>query len=364
MWRYVTQDDVSGSRAAATDAFMLSAYARGGSLPDPTLHIFTYPRNTLLLGRFQSLSEQVNVEECERSRVALARRLTGGGAMLMGEEQIAVSLVTCLDHPATPATKQEMFQAYGNAICRGLRHLRLDCRLGSLRDLVVGAAKIGTADLIIDPSGAILFQAHVLVDFDPQAMARLLHFSAGVSAETAADFLAQRWTTISREKGGRVEPRLVRDFICTGFEVGFGIEFQQFPVTPLESQYLTQIEREKFQHESWLQVRSPTSDMTARSAMQTPGGLLLAYASVSAGKIGRAILAGDFFGDPESVAAFESSVQGAPLEYNAIRLAAERCLPAGAIEAVDFTDVAQVLWSAVSSSTAGPYRAGGSSPVA
>ena len=351
MWRYVTQDGVGASRAAATDAFLMAAYGRGGSLPDPTLRIFTYQPRTLLLGRFQSLSAEVRMDECARSGVALGRRLTGGGAMLMGDDQLAVSLVTSLDHPATPGTKQEMMQVYSNAVCRGLRILGLDCCLRSPHDLMVGPAKIGIADIIIDPSGAILFQAHVLVGFDPQAMTSLLRLPAGLAGESAADTLARRLTAVSREKGARVEARLVRDLVRTGFETGFGIELQHFAITPLESQHAARIQGETFEQEAWLHSRSPTAEMAARSARQTAGGLLLAFAAVAQGKIAQAVLAGDFFGDPENVASFERAVQGAPLEYEAIRAAAERFLPAGAMDGIDFADAADVLWEAVTAST-------------
>ena len=243
---------------------------------------------------------------------------------------------------------------YGNAVCRGLRHFGIECRFRPRHDFMVGNRKVGTADTRIDRSGAVIFHAHVLLDFDAQEAARLLRLPSDMTLDSAAAALSARLSSLRHEKGQAVEPSTVREFMRVAFEAGFGVEFQEFPITPLENDGITQLQRERYAAQAWLDECSAGPQMTGAAGRQTPGGLLLAFASRVEEQIGSVLLAGDFFGDWDAVEKFQDSLRGVPASPESIRAAADQSIGPGALENVDSADIVDAVLEALSAAAHAP----------
>ncbi|MDP5957318.1 MAG: lipoate--protein ligase family protein, partial [Candidatus Marinimicrobia bacterium] len=88
-WRYIKNDNVAASAGLAADEVL--ANCAGADTSQHTLRLYTY-QPCALVGRFQSIENELNLEYCAQNKIPVNRRPTGGGAIIMGENQLGVAL--------------------------------------------------------------------------------------------------------------------------------------------------------------------------------------------------------------------------------------------------------------------------------
>ena len=96
-WRYLADDGVTASFGLAADETL--ARRQGVEASPPTVRLYTYASHCALIGRFQRLHAELRLDECRRLGVAVNRRPTGGGAIIMGRDQLGVAITV----PAPPS---------------------------------------------------------------------------------------------------------------------------------------------------------------------------------------------------------------------------------------------------------------------
>src|SRR6266545_7600244 len=89
-WRLITDDGVSASFGLAADEVLAQRVGAGTSIP--TLRLYTYQSHCALIGRFQNVENEVRVQCCRANSIPINRRPTGGGAIIMGADQLGVAL--------------------------------------------------------------------------------------------------------------------------------------------------------------------------------------------------------------------------------------------------------------------------------
>ncbi len=89
-WRLITDDGVSASFGLAADECL--AHRVGTGTSQPTLRLYTYRSHCALVGRFQNTDNEISRTYCEANGIPLNRRPTGGGAIIMGEDQLGIAL--------------------------------------------------------------------------------------------------------------------------------------------------------------------------------------------------------------------------------------------------------------------------------
>ena len=100
-----------GRANIAFDAALIEA-RQAGQVPD-TIRFLRFPP-TVLIGRHQDLSREVNLDYCRDNDVGIVRRITGGGAIYLDEGQLGWEIVfhrTSLGIPALPDLAREICNA-------------------------------------------------------------------------------------------------------------------------------------------------------------------------------------------------------------------------------------------------------------
>ncbi|MBF0288391.1 MAG: lipoate--protein ligase family protein [SAR324 cluster bacterium] len=87
-WRFIEDLNQPGSTNMAADYSVLKQFRPGDS---PVLRLYTWNRPTLSVGKNQKLG-QINLDWCRDSEIPIVRRITGGQAVLHGND-ITYSLV-------------------------------------------------------------------------------------------------------------------------------------------------------------------------------------------------------------------------------------------------------------------------------
>ena len=89
-WRLLITDDNTGAMNMAIDKAILVAHSNK-KVP-PTVRFFEWNPPAISIGYFQSLEEEVDLNNCRNLGVDYVRRITGGGAVFH-ENELTYSIV-------------------------------------------------------------------------------------------------------------------------------------------------------------------------------------------------------------------------------------------------------------------------------
>ncbi len=328
-WRYLTEDDVGAAAGLAADEALMHAHARDRDTAPPVLRLYTYASHAALCGRYQHLEAEIDVDACARTGTAFNRRPTGGGAIVMGEGQLGVAVVTRAPSGDRP---KSVLVRFSTGIVAGLARLGIDASFGGKNDLKVEGRKIAGLGLYLDGEGGLLFHASVLADLDVAFMLDVLDIPAAKLGERAVAAVNERVTTVSRETGEPWTGASLRDVIAQGFSDALGVMLEPSGPSGEERVRAERLAADKYASDEWLFHRSPHPDATATALLKTPAGLVRLYLALSGDVIKSALFAGDFNEIPAPLAAFEAGLKWQRLDAATLTgLAAVAC-PDGTLD--------------------------------
>ena len=315
-WRLLFHDDVGAAEGLALDEALMGDYRRGAPSRPPTLRLYNYRSHAALVGRYQHLDAEVDLDACERTGTPVSRRPTGGGAIVMGTGQLGVAVVDTA--PAAESPK-ELIERYSRGVAAGLAELGIETSFRGKNDLEAGGRKIAGLGLYLDGEGALLFHASVLADLDVAFMLEVLRIPAAKLGDKGVAAVADRVTTVSRETGRPWTAAQLRPLVATGFAKALGADPVEGSVTAGEEARAGQLARGKYADPAWLHQRSPHPDATGTAVVKTSEGLVRLYLTLSGFTIKSALFTGDFNDLPVPLVAFEESLRWKSLDPEKLR---------------------------------------------
>ena len=349
-WRYLEDGGAGAADGLATDEAMLSRHGRGeeAAAGEATLRLYTYRPHCALVGRYQSLGDEVDLDACRVRGVGVGRRPTGGGAILMGPDQLGVAVAARTDAERSP---RELLSRYAEGVIAGLRRFGVEAAFRSKNDLEVSGKKIAGLGLYLDPHGAVLFHSSVLVDLDVALMLEALRIPGAKLSDKAITRVSERVTTVRRELGYRIETGEVRAAIHAGFAEVFGVELEAGGLDAAERRLRDRLIRERYGNDAWIHQRSPRRDARGSALLKTPKGLLRVYVATHGEVIKSALMTGDFNVLPPAVPRLEAALRWCRAEPRRIgELTAENL---GSDElGVPATEVSGAIWEAAENALA------------
>jgi lipoate-protein ligase A len=257
-WRFLNTGAQSGDYNMALDA----AIAQSGAMSEPTLRVFKWQPDCISLGYHQN-AEEINLTKCRRAGIDVARRPTGGRAILHAQE-LTYSVIIPAAHSWFEILPLDIYRRLSEAIASGLRHLgvqvsfapgeklhvdgrplRLACFASSARnELLAGGKKIvGSAQRRFRQG--TLQHGSILLD---SAHDKLPEFLAG--DETAREIerrrLKEHTTTLRQVCGRNIGFEETVAALRRGFAETLQIDFYADVVTDAENK-LAEMWRTRFQ---------------------------------------------------------------------------------------------------------------------
>jgi lipoate---protein ligase len=351
VWRYVESDGVSASAGLAGDECLQTAGA-------PALRLYTYRSHCALVGKFQNLEAEIDLGFCRGAAIAVNRRPTGGGAILMGDGQLGIAVVQPSRAAAVPEHPKEIFARYGRAIMRGLERLGIRGSLEAKNDIRIAGRKIAGLGVCRNDEGTLLFHTSLLVDLDVDLMLRVLKIPPEKISDKLRARVADNLTTVRREIGRPITTTEVREAIRDGFAEAERVALEPRAFGADDDDEIARIEQEKYLREGWIFRRQPTPDANGSCLRKTPAGLLRLYLSLAGDRIKDVTITGDFVCEESAVLALEKALARLPADEPAIAAAVSPHEPAlGGLAAADL--VAAILEAAAeakkASSQGGSY---------
>lgn len=351
-WRLLCDDGASAAEGLALDEGLMSSFGRGQAPgADAALRLYTYRSHCALVGRYQHLAAEVDLDACARTGTQVNRRPTGGGAIIMGAGQLGVALATSAPAAARP---RELLATFATGLVAALAGLGLAAQFRGKNDVEVGGRKIAGLGLYLDEQGALLLHASLLADLDVETMLTVLRIPAAKLPGGGAAAVAERVTTVSRELGRSVAPGEIRDAVAAGLADTVGAELLGDTPTPAEHRAMRAALQARYQRPEWLEEVTPAPDTTGSALLRTPAGLFRVYASVHAGVLKSLLFAGDATVVPRSLVGLEADLRWRRLDERSVR-AAVRARP-GLLEEVGAmeTELVTAILAAGAGSTPPP----------
>lgn len=185
-------------------------------LRKPTMRFWQWSAPCVVIGRFQSLRDEVHEDVAREEGLQVVRRSTGGGAMFI---EPGNTITYSLYAPADFAAGIDIAHSYRLCdawLIRALRGLGLDVRFSGLNDIASQYGKIGGAAQRRFPAprgnagsgacGAILHHVTLAYDIDAEKMGRVLNVSQEKMRDKAVRSAVKRVDPLKRQTGmGRDE---------------------------------------------------------------------------------------------------------------------------------------------------------------
>ena len=303
-WRLIEEDGFSAAAGLARDEALARAVGERSS--PPTLRLYTYRPHCALIGRFQDLESEVQLDACRREGIEVDRRPTGGGAILMGPCQLGVALAQRVGDEGRP---RDWMRRFSSGLSLGLAQLGIEARFRGKNDLEVGGRKIAGLGFCRDASRGGLFHASLLVDLDVELMARVLRTPFEKITRRELATLAGRTTTVRKLLGSEVSVDEVREQVALGFARAFGIELKSGSWSGTEGAAADHLEREKYGTEAWLGERTPVRDATGAAKLHARSGVVEVRVAMAGRTIKSAHVRGDFFESESALADLEGRLR-------------------------------------------------------
>ena len=305
-WRYIKNDNVIASAGLAADEVLANCSGVGTSLP--TLRLYTY-QSCALVGRFQTIENELNLNYCVENKIPINRRPTGGGAIIMGQDQLGVALVIPGKSDETYAHVRERMAQFSQGIISGLDTLDIEVEFRRKNDLEVNGKKIAGLGLHKTATNGLLFHASLLVDLDVPFMLNVLKTPFEKISDKEISTVSERTTTVRREIDTNLNINELRTIILNGYRNAFQVDIQKGDFTKSELEEIHQLEKDKYRKRDWIFQTTDVLDATGKDVVKTPGGMLDVRIVLAGKMIKSAYIGGDFFTSEHAIADLEQSLR-------------------------------------------------------
>jgi lipoate-protein ligase A len=170
-WRVIPEQPLSAAVNVALDEVIADRVANGTS--PPTLRFWRWTETAVVIGRCQSVANEVDESAAAERGVHVVRRITGGGAMFV-QPHGAITYSLCLPESAVAGlTIRQSYEVCDAWVIRALRKLGVDAHHVPVNDIACAAGKIGGAAQS-RRRGVVLHHTTLAYDLDNAEMAQVL----------------------------------------------------------------------------------------------------------------------------------------------------------------------------------------------
>lgn len=212
----------------------------------PTLRVWGWSAPCVVLGRFQSVRNEVNEEAAARHGVQIVRRISGGGAMFIEPEGAITWSIYAPRSLVDGMSFAESYRFFDAWVVDALRSLGLDAWYAPLNDITSAAGKIGGAAQS-RRGGAVLHHTTMAYDMNLPLMLEVLRIGKeklsdkGVASADKRVAPLRQQTALPRQE--------IIDFMVRQFRERFGLA--EGMLTPDELAEAKRRAREHFGQRAW-----------------------------------------------------------------------------------------------------------------
>lgn len=197
-WQLVHEPAQSPALHMALDEVLADEVAAGHR--PPTLRIWEWASSAVVIGRFQSLSNEVDRAAAERHGIEVVRRISGGGAMFIEPGNTITYSIYAPASMVTGLSFQESYALMDSWVIKALAELGVKAWYQPLNDItspdgkIAGAAQARRAD-------AVLHHVTMAYDIDAAKMLEVLRIGREKLADKGTTSAAKRVDPLRSQTG-------------------------------------------------------------------------------------------------------------------------------------------------------------------
>lgn len=244
-WLLVRDEPRAPTLQMALDEVLVNEVGRGRRRP--TLRFWEWTANAVVLGRFQSVRNEVDLAGAERHGMTVVRRVTGGGAMFVEPHN---AITYSLYAPESLVKGMSFIDSYAfldTWVIDALRALGVEAEYRPINDISSSQGKIGGAAQT-RRAGAVLHHVTMAYDMDPAKMLQVLRVGREKLSDKGSVSANKRVTPLKQQT------RLPREQIITLLAETFRERYGATPalLTPRELARAERLVTTKFATDEWL----------------------------------------------------------------------------------------------------------------
>ena len=228
----------------AVDEVLIRQVASGRRTP--ALRWWDWASAGVIIGSYQSVRNEVDLEAADELDVTVVRRISGGGAMFV---EPGNTITYSLYVPDTLVAGQSFASSYAfldDWVLRGLRRVGVEATYAGLNDIASPAGKIGGAAQKRVPGG-VLHHVTMSYDIDTDKMLRVLRIGREKLSDKGTTSAKKRVDPLRRQTG--LDHDAVVDRLIAYFRGRYGLTDDK--ITPEEQSKADRLIREKFTDPEW-----------------------------------------------------------------------------------------------------------------
>jgi lipoate---protein ligase len=214
----------------------------------PTLRIWEWERPAVVIGSFQSFSNEVDPENAEKHGFTVVRRVSGGGAMFM---EAGTAVTYSIYAPADLVSGMSFAESYAfldEWALVALKSVGIDASYQPLNDITSPKGKIGGAAQKRWGTGAVLHHVTMSYDMDGEKMVQVLRIGREKMSDKGTTSAAKRVDPLRSQTG--MERREIIDRMIETFRSLHGLVPGE--ITADEYAKAQRLVDEKFGTDEWL----------------------------------------------------------------------------------------------------------------
>ncbi len=246
-WTIVDARAVSPAMHVALDEVLAQEVADGRRAP--TLRFWTWDRAAIILGSFQSVRNEVDLEAAKELDVEVVRRATGGGAMFVEPDSaITYSLYAPVDLVADMGFA-DSYAFLDNWVLQALNAIGIKAVYKPLNDISSPKGKIGgAAQKRFGTNSTVLHHVTMAYDMDADKMMRVLRIGREKLSDKGTTSAGKRVDPV-RSQSGLTRAEVIAAMKTTFRDLHGGVPGD---ITEAEYQAAEALVTSKYGTEEWL----------------------------------------------------------------------------------------------------------------
>ena len=162
--------------------------------------VIVSPKTPLVsIGYFQDAAQEVDLKYCREAGIPFMRREVGGGATYLDENQIFYQLIWKKDNLKFPRAVDEIYPWFSQAPIETYRAFGIETEFRVVNDIITKESRKIAGEGGGNIGDCMVFVGGILLDFDYQAMSRILKVPDETFRDKVHKALVENLTTMKRE---------------------------------------------------------------------------------------------------------------------------------------------------------------------
>jgi lipoate-protein ligase A len=243
-WSIIAEAVASPAMHVALDEALLNSVIQGER--GPTLRFWAWAGPAVIIGRFQSLKNEVDITAANEMGITVVRRLSGGGAMYVRPGASITYSLYVPDAMLQGMTIRDSYAYCDGWVVESLRQHGADVRYEPLNDIASAQGKVGGAAQARRP-GAVLHHTTIAWNMDAGELMRVLRIGREKISDKGIASAAKRVHPLSEQV------TLNREQVVTSLDADFRRRFscRDDAVTPTEHEAARALVETRYGTNDW-----------------------------------------------------------------------------------------------------------------